>query len=76
VVRVPVEAGNYSSHHRVQTGTRNHLASYPICARGFSLEVKRPGREADDSPPSSAELTNVWSYISTLPLCLHGVVFS
>jgi hypothetical protein len=28
--------------------------------------VTRPGREADDSPPSSAEVKNVWSYTSTL----------
>jgi hypothetical protein len=29
------------------------------------LGVKRPGSEADHSPPSSAEVKNVWSYIST-----------
>jgi hypothetical protein len=29
--------------------------------------VKRPGREADHSPPSSAEVKNAWSYTSTLP---------
>jgi hypothetical protein len=27
--------------------------------------VKRPGREADHSPSSSAELENAWSYTST-----------
>jgi hypothetical protein len=26
------------------------------------VRVKRPGREADDSPVSSAEVTNAWSY--------------
>jgi hypothetical protein len=31
----------------------------------LSLGVKRPGREADHSPPSSAEAKNVWSYTST-----------
>jgi hypothetical protein len=30
----------------------------------LSLEVKRPGREPDHSSPSSAEVTNVWSYTS------------
>jgi hypothetical protein len=30
------------------------------------LGVKRPGREADHSPPSSAKVKNVWSYTSTL----------
>jgi hypothetical protein len=40
------------------------------------LEVKRPGREADHSPPSSAEVKNAWSYTSTPTICLHGVVLS
>jgi hypothetical protein len=31
----------------------------------LSLEVKRQGREADHSPPYSAEVKNVWSYNST-----------
>jgi hypothetical protein len=31
----------------------------------LSLGVKRPGREADDSPPSNAEVKNAWSYTST-----------
>jgi hypothetical protein len=42
----------------------------------LSLEVKRPGREADHSPPSSADITNVWSYTSTHPVRLHGAVLS
>jgi hypothetical protein len=40
----------------------------------FSLGVKRPGREADHSPPSNTEVINAWSYISTPPIRLHGVV--
>jgi hypothetical protein len=31
----------------------------------LSLGVKRPWREADHSPPSSAEVKNAWSYTST-----------
>jgi hypothetical protein len=31
----------------------------------LSLGVKRPEREAGHSPPSSAEVKNVWSYTST-----------
>jgi len=31
---------------------------------GLSLQVKRPGREADHSPPSSAEVNNACSYSS------------
>jgi hypothetical protein len=29
--------------------------------------VKRPGLEADNSPPSSVEIKNTWSYTSTPP---------
>jgi hypothetical protein len=40
--------------------------------------VKRPGGggEADHAPSCSAEIKNAWSYISTAPIRLHGVVFS
>jgi len=40
----------------------------------LSLGVKWPLREADHSPPSSAEIKNAWSYPSTTPLRLHGSV--
>jgi hypothetical protein len=42
----------------------------------LSLEVKRLGREADHSPPFSAEIKNAWRYTSTPPKHLHGVVLS
>jgi hypothetical protein len=43
-------------------------------AGALSLGVKRLGSEADRSPPSSAEIKNAWSYTSTSPIRLHGVV--
>jgi hypothetical protein len=46
-----------------------YVASYP-------MGVRRPRREADYSPPSSAEVKNAGSYTSTLPVRLHGVVLS
>jgi len=42
----------------------------------LSLEVKWMGFEADLSPPSSPKVKNVWSYTSTPPVLLHGVVLS
>jgi len=37
--------------------------------------IKRPGREADHSHPSSAQVKNAWRYTSTqLIIRLHGVV--
>jgi hypothetical protein len=76
-VRFPAQAGNCSLHHRVQTGSGAHPASYPIGTGGdLCLEVKRAECEADHSPPSNAEVENAWSYTSTPPVCLHCVVLS
>jgi hypothetical protein len=44
--------------HSVQTGSGAHPASYSVSTVGSFLGVKRPGREADHSPPSSAEIKN------------------
>jgi len=41
-----------------------------------ALRIKRPGSEADHSPPPSAKVKNEWSYTSASPIHLHGVVFS
>jgi hypothetical protein len=75
-VPVPVGARNFSPHHRVQTGSGTHPASYPMGIRGSFFGMKRPGREADRSPPSSAEVKNAWSYASTLRIRLNGMVLS
>jgi hypothetical protein len=48
--------GNFSLHHRVQNGSEAHPASRPVGTRGFFLGVKRPGLEADQSFPSTAEV--------------------
>jgi hypothetical protein len=42
----------------------------------LSLRVKLMGREADNSPPSSAKVKKASSYTSTPPIRLHGVVLS
>jgi hypothetical protein len=36
--------------------------------------LNRPEREADHTPPFSAELKNAWSFTSTPPVRPHGVV--
>jgi hypothetical protein len=54
-IRFPAGAGKFSLRHRVQRGTGAHPAPYLMGTRGSSLEEKWPGREADYSPPSSAE---------------------
>jgi hypothetical protein len=56
-VRFPAGAGNFSLHHRcVQNSSGAHPASYPMGIKALSLGVKRPERQADHSPPSSAEV--------------------
>jgi hypothetical protein len=55
-VRFPPGAGNFSLHHRVQNGSGAHPASYPMGTRCSLPGVKRTGREADHSLPSSAEV--------------------
>jgi len=42
----------------------------------LTLEIKRSGRESDHSPPFSAEVKNAWCYTSSLPIRLHGTMFS
>jgi hypothetical protein len=41
-----------------------------------SLGAKHPGCEGEHSPPTSAKVKNTWSYTTTPPICLHGVVLS
>jgi hypothetical protein len=49
----------------VSVGVVRLPASCPMGTRGSYPGGKRPGREAAHSPPSSAEVRNVWSYTST-----------
>jgi hypothetical protein len=69
-VRVPV-GQEFSLLHVVQTSSEVHSASYTIGTGGlFPGGVKRPGREADTSPPASAEVKKMWIYASTPPIRL------
>jgi hypothetical protein len=75
-VRSSAGAGNFSLHHLVQHGSGAHPASYPMGTEGCFSGGKAAGREADHSPPSNAEVKNAWSYTSTPPIRLHGVMLS
>jgi hypothetical protein len=50
---IPGGAKDFSSSFCVQTGSGAHLASYPM---GTERGKARPGRDADHSPPSNAEV--------------------
>jgi hypothetical protein len=58
-VRSQAKAKDFSSSLCVQTGAGAHPAS---CTKGtggpFPGGITRPGRDADHSPPSSAEVKN------------------
>jgi len=71
-----VGAGNISPHYSIQTGSGAYPASYPMGTRGLSLGVKWPGHKSDHSLPSSNKVNNEWSYTSTPPTSLHGMVLS
>ncbi|PNF15383.1 hypothetical protein B7P43_G01010 [Cryptotermes secundus] len=53
--------------HVVHTCSRAHSSSYPMGTGALSLGVKRPGREADHSPPTSVEVKKMWIYTFTPP---------
>jgi hypothetical protein len=58
-VRSPAGAKDFSSSLYVQTGSGAHPASCTVGTGGPFPGVKaRPGRDADHSPPSSAEVVN------------------
>jgi hypothetical protein len=58
-VRSPTEAEDFSSSPCVQTGSGAHPASCPVGTGGcFPGSKARPGRDADHSPRSSAEVKN------------------
>jgi hypothetical protein len=42
----------------------------------FPSSPLRLGRDADNSPPSSAEVKNAWSHTLTPPVRLHGMAFN
>jgi hypothetical protein len=61
-VRLPAGAGNFSLH---QHDSEAHPASCSTDTGSLSVGIKRPGREAYHSSPSSAEVNNTWRYTST-----------
>jgi hypothetical protein len=56
---IPAGAEDFSSSLCVQTGSGAHPSSCPLGTGGPFPEGKAPpGRDADHSPPSSAEVVN------------------
>jgi len=60
-------------YSRDETGSEQHSTSHSMGSRVLFPGVKRPGREVNHSPPTSAKAKNEWSYTSNPPSRLHGV---
>jgi hypothetical protein len=58
----------------ILTGCGVHPASYPEGTIVLSSVVKWLEHDANYSPQSTAEVKNVWSYTSTPPIPMHGMV--
>jgi len=70
-VRIPKGAGNFSLHHRVQTGSGAHPPSYPVGKRNSF-----PGGKAAGAWSWVPRSKNEWSYTSNPAIRLSGVVLS
>jgi hypothetical protein len=66
-VRVPVGARFFSSPCRPDRFWGQPNPPIQWVPSALSAGVKRPGREADHSPPTSAEVKNTWIYTPTPP---------
>jgi cytolysin (calcineurin-like family phosphatase) len=77
-VQVPIGARFFSFPRRLDRFWGLHTASYPVGVGmgGSSLEVKRPGREADHLPPTRAEVQGYVDVYIHCPIRLHGVMLN
>jgi hypothetical protein len=73
-VQSPAGARDFSLLHSEHTGCGAHPASYAVDVRGSFLGVKRPVREADNSPPSAAEVKDGGA-IPPLPHMSQGQIY-
>jgi hypothetical protein len=64
-VRAPVGSGIFYSPRRPTLGSTQHPTQW--VPGTLSPRVKRPERDADHSPPTSAKVKKIWAYTSTPP---------
>jgi hypothetical protein len=69
-IRFPARKKDFCLHS-VRTGSGAQPASYPMGTVGLSPGVRQQRREADHSPPPSAEAKNGGA-MSPLPTRCHG----
>jgi hypothetical protein len=61
----PDRVKNFLFSTSSRPGSGVHPTSYPMGTGSSFQDVKRQGREADRSPPVSAEVKKMWIYTST-----------
>jgi hypothetical protein len=71
--QIPIRVKNFLNV--VQAGSGAHQASYLMGTEGFFPGVKRPERETDHSPPTSAEVRKMWIYTSAPPYVHRDFIF-
>jgi hypothetical protein len=59
-----------------QTASGIRPASFPMGTKDSFPGLKRPEREADHSPPTSAEVKKTWISTSTPTYHLHGIMLN
>jgi hypothetical protein len=73
-VKHNVPTGQDFPLHVIQSGSEAHPIQW--VSRALFPGVKRQGREADHSLPTSVAIKNTWIYTSTPPTRLHDVVLN
>jgi hypothetical protein len=76
ITNVQIYNGTYHNQERTFLRTSNRPCRPPSLLisvyQGSFLNIQRLQPEADHLPPSSPNVTNEWSYTSTLPIRRHG----
>jgi hypothetical protein len=75
-VQFPAGAGDFLFITASRTALGPTQPPIQWVPRALSLGVKRPGREIDHSPPSSAEVKECVELYFHCPIRLHGMVFN
>jgi hypothetical protein len=63
-----------SLFHHVQTSSGAPASFIEHVLGALTPGLKQLRHETDHSPPCSAEIKNAYSYTSTPPVCLYGMV--
>jgi hypothetical protein len=71
---IPDRRWDFSPCHRARPALGPTHPPIQWVQQVLSPEVKWPGRETNNSPPSSAEVKNTWSYTPVPPIRLTHVV--